>query len=110
MSYDLHITATAERDLISAADCIEFVLLNPRAAEELLEEAEKEIAALAEFPERYPPVDDPVLKNWGIRLLPVKNYMVFYVVSEEQRRVHIVRFLYGKRNWLPILRRSPPMT
>ena len=35
MSYSIHITATAERDILRAADYIEFTLKNPTAAEHL---------------------------------------------------------------------------
>ncbi len=43
MKYQLHITQSAERDLIQAADYIEFVLKNPQAADDLLAEADKKI-------------------------------------------------------------------
>lgn len=41
MSYSIHITATAERDILRAADYIEFTLKNPTAAEHLLDAATK---------------------------------------------------------------------
>ena len=37
MSYKLHITKAAERDLIDAADYIEVTLKNPEAADHLLD-------------------------------------------------------------------------
>ena len=106
MSYGIHITRTAERDLNSAVDYIEFVLLNPQAADALLDEAEMKIGELSTFPERFSLVDDPVLKAWGIRFTLVKNYIAFYVVSEENRTIYIVRFLYGKRDWVTILKQG----
>ena len=106
MSYDIHITRAAERDLNSAADYIEFVLLNPQAADDLLDEAESQIGELSSFPEKFAVVDDPVLKSWGIRFTLVKNYMAFYTVSEEEKRIYIVRFLYGKRDWVTILKQG----
>ena len=36
MSYQVHITSTAEHDIMQAADYIEFTLKNPDAAENLL--------------------------------------------------------------------------
>lgn len=42
MSYSIHITATAERDILRAADYIEFTLKNPTAAEHLLDAATKQ--------------------------------------------------------------------
>lgn len=106
MNYNIHITRAAERDLNSAADYIEFVLLNPQAADDLLDEAESKIGDLVTSPEKFALVDDPVLKAWGIRFTLVKNYIAFYVISEENRAVYIVRFLYGKRDWITILKQG----
>ena len=47
MSYSIHITATAERDILRAADYIEFTLKNPTAAEHLLDAATKQINGYA---------------------------------------------------------------
>ena len=104
MTYDIHITRAAERDLSSAADYIEYVLLNPQAADDLLDEAEKKIGELSTFPEKFTLVDDPVLKAWGIRFTLVKNYIAFYIISEDNHIIYIVRFLYGKRDWITILK------
>lgn len=104
MSYTIHITTTAERDLLNAADHIEFVLKNPKAADELLDEAEKKINDLANFPEKFRLVDDPVLASWGIRFVVVKGYLAFYIISDE--KIIIVRFLYQKSNWSAILRQG----
>ncbi|MBR2676164.1 MAG: type II toxin-antitoxin system RelE/ParE family toxin [Solobacterium sp.] len=106
MKYDIHITQAAEKDLNSAADYIEFVLHSPQAADALLDEAERTISDLSTFPERFNLVDDPVLKAWGIRFTPIKNYIAFYVISKDHRTVYIVRFLYGKRDWITILKQS----
>lgn len=104
MSYRLHITNTAERDLTQAADYIEFVLKNPSAADALLEEADRKINALRPFPKEHPLVDDKLLASWGIRFVQVKNYLAFYVVSEMEEQITVVRFLYAKSNWLSILK------
>ena len=39
MSYQVHITSTAEHDIMRAADYIEFTLKNPDAADNLLDAA-----------------------------------------------------------------------
>ena len=104
MSYNIHITRTAEQDISEAADYIEFSLPNPIAADALLDEIETQINALADFPEQFELADDPVLNSWGIRFTTIKNYLAFYVIDDEKQIIHIIRFLYGKRDWLPILR------
>ena len=103
MKYNIHITRVADEDLNSAIDYIDHVLLNPQAADNLLHEAEETIMDLAAFPEKYALVTDPVLNAWGIHLATVKNYLVFYTVSEKDKRVHIIRFLHSKQNWNAIL-------
>lgn len=103
MSYNIHITAAAERDLIRAADHIEFVLKNPTAVNDLLDEAEKQINSLSDFPKKFQLVDDPVLASWGIRFVIVNGYLVFYTISEEENLIIVVRFLFQKSNWNAIL-------
>lgn len=106
MTYQIRITKTAERDLISTADHIEFVLKNPKAADDLLDEADAQINSLDEYPERCKVVDDPVLNSWGIRYIIVKNYLAFFIIDEEKKEVIIVRFLFQKSNWNSILRQG----
>ncbi|AFA48128.1 type II toxin-antitoxin system RelE/ParE family toxin [Acetobacterium woodii] len=103
MTYDIHITAAAERDILRASDHIEFVLKNPQAADDLLDEAEAQINTLAEFPNKFKLVDDPVLASWGIHFVIVNGYLAFYIINEETHRVTIVRFLFQKSNWTTIL-------
>ena len=106
MNYELRITAVAERDLVGASDYIEFTLKSPKAADDLLEEAEKKIQALSLFPEQFALVDDPILSSWGVRFTVIKNYLAFYVTSKEEHRVTVVRFLYAKSNWNFILKQG----
>lgn len=106
MNYHIHITSAAERDLNRAADHIEFVLKNPKAADGLLDEAEKQINSLSDFPEKFRLVDDPILSSWGIRFVIVNGYLAFYTISEESKTVIIVRFLFQKSNWNAILRQG----
>lgn len=109
MSYNIHVTSAAERDLNHAADHIELVLKNPKAADDLLDEAEKQINSLSDFPEKFQLVDDPILSSWGIRFIIVDNYLAFYTIDHERNLVIVVRFLYQKSNWTAILRQGIPL-
>ncbi len=106
MSYIIHITATAERDIMHAADHIQFNLKNPTAADHLLDVATEQINSLADMPQKFRLVDDPVLSSWGIRYVIINNYLAFYTIDEEKQMVIIVRFLYQKSNWIAILRQG----
>jgi plasmid stabilization system protein ParE len=96
MSYNIHITAAAEKDLIRATDHIEFVLKNPKAADDLLNEAEKQINSLSDFPEKFQLVDDSVLASWGIRFVIVNGYLAFYTISKEENMVIVVPLPFSK--------------
>ena len=104
MSYQIHITKTAERDIACAAEYIEYTLKNPPAADNLLDKAEEKISALSEFPQTHAIVDDPMLYAWGIRFTVINNYLAFFTILGDT--VYIVRFLYGKRDWIGILKQG----
>ena len=84
MSYQVHITSTAEHDIMRAADYIQFTLRNPDAADNLLDAATEQIGSLADLPQKFRLVDDPVLASWGIRFVIINNYLAFYTIDEEK--------------------------
>lgn len=104
MRYSVRITESAEKDLNSAIDYIEFNLLNPQAADNLLDSVEEAFKRLSDMPQMHALADDPILNAWGIRFVTINNYMAFYRIDEKTKVVYIVRFLYGKRNWMDILK------
>ena len=57
MSYQVHITSTAEHDIMRAADYIEFTLKNPTASDNLLDVATEQIGSLADLPQKFRLVD-----------------------------------------------------
>jgi toxin ParE1/3/4 len=59
--------------------------------------------SLTQMPTRHATVADERLAAQDIRKLPVEKYIVFYVVSETEGMVTIVRILYGKRDWEDLL-------
>ena len=109
MSYQVRITSTAEHDIMRAADYIEFTLKNPDAADKLLDVAITQISSLADLPQKFRLVDDPVLASWNIRFVIINQYLAFYTIDEEKQTVIVVRFLYQKSNWTSILRQGFPL-
>ena len=75
--------------------------LSPVTAEKYYDQLIREIANLAQFPERCPHPRDLALKAKGYRYLLVKNYYVFYVVKEDT--VQIRRILYARRDYASLL-------
>ena len=106
MTYSVHITPAAERDVANATDYIDQVLKNPKAADELLEAFLQQVNDLAAFPARHPLARDEILAAWGIRFLRIKNYIAFYLIDDAREMIYVIRFLYGKSNWASILKNS----
>jgi len=105
--YHIDITQPAENDIKEAVKYIAEQLLNPSAAGKLLDDAEHAIFSLNDMPHRHAVVKDDDLARLGFRLMPVNNYLVFYIIREEKKTVVIQRFLYGRRDWANILKYEP---
>lgn len=104
MTYKIIYTQKALADLDAVASYIKLKLCNISASDRIIENFFGEGDSLASFPTRYPLCNDAFLRAWGIRFVPVKNYLLFYVVREDESAVYVIRFLYAKRAWQNILR------
>ena len=104
--YQVQITKRAERDLQEALYYIREILHNPSAALHLLDETDQQLHSLSDFPDRNPLVRDTFLAANGIRIQSVENYIAVYMIHEQSKTVTILRFLYGKRDWMSLLKRE----
>lgn len=99
MQYDVVVTSQAQEDIRQIFAYISFELLNPSAAESLLNRLEDSISALAAYPERFRPYEREPWKSRGFRMMPVSRYVAFYYVDEEKRTVVVTRIFYSARNY-----------
>ena len=106
--YRVQFTEPAEEDLLGAIQYISEVLKSPSAAGKLLSDTETRLKTLEETPLGFPLVRDEYLAREGIRSLGVNNYLVFYVVKENEGLVSVIRYLYARRDWTNILRLDTP--
>lgn len=101
--YHIDITEPAENDLHEIGYYISRELLEPAIANKVVGKIGDAILTLEDLPLRNSLVNDEKLSKRGIRKLLIDNYIVFYVVSEQQRTVTIIRILYGRRDWLNLI-------
>jgi len=104
MEYGIRITAKAIEDIRKATEYIRKDLLNPVAADNLIDHITERINSLATMPEIHQLAVDPVLHSEGIRYITIDNYIAFFRIDEESNTVFVLRFQSGKRNWFDILR------
>ena len=102
--YSINITDIAEEDILNTVKYIAGVLKAPAAANNLLDEIERHEEILENTPNIYPFVPDRFLAQRGLKFTRIKNYLIFYIIDEEEKIVNIIRFLYARRDWKNILR------
>ncbi|MEN8907606.1 MAG: type II toxin-antitoxin system RelE/ParE family toxin [Clostridiales bacterium] len=93
--YKITYLLIAKKDLMEIIEYITNKLNVPKIALDLLESFEESILRLEQFPFSCK-VYKSKMKDFEseYRLLPVKNYVVFYVVKEKFIEIH--RILYSK--------------
>ncbi|GHU16412.1 hypothetical protein FACS189450_07980 [Spirochaetia bacterium] len=100
--YKLIFGKTFREDVKSSVNYIRQTLQAPVAAGRLKDEIKKTYKTIRDTPFIYPVVPNEYLASLGFRFTMVKNYMMFYIVEGNQ--INIVRFLYGHRDWINILK------
>ncbi|MCL1865903.1 MAG: type II toxin-antitoxin system RelE/ParE family toxin, partial [Oscillospiraceae bacterium] len=90
-------------DLQNIAVYISMDLQSPTAAVNTVEAIETKINKLSTMALSFPIVKDDYFSLPDYRLMPVKNYHVFYIADEKEKTVIIYRILYGRRDWKSLL-------
>ena len=103
MGYNVIVSKPARADIINIGRYIAKQLHAPQSSANLVSDIHKSIADLKHMPKKYALVSDKRLAMFGIRSIPVKNYLVFYFVDDEAKTVNVIRILYGKREWANLL-------
>ncbi len=98
MSYEICMTLQAQNDLRSIFEYIAFDLQSPQNAAGQLDRLEESIDSLAQMPERFRMYDKEPWRSRNLRIMPVDNYLVFYIPDREEKTVRIVRVMYGGRD------------
>ncbi len=93
--YAVYYSPVAKDDLKSVYTYIAYTLLEKKIAADQTDRIRKEIRSLNVFPERYRLVDWEPWHQMGIRQVSIGNYVVYYRVDHEDKRVEIVRIFYG---------------
>ena len=102
-NYEVNITEPAENDLRDIARYISSQLNAPITARNMMQTMKKSISTLETMALGYPLIRDDRLAVMGYRILPIKNYIAFYIVNEKGKTVDVDRILHSRRDWQNIL-------
>jgi len=97
----VHISPKAKEDLIDIREYILNEFDSPSAAANTVKKIMKSIRRLSSFPDIGAPLASIIDFPNDYRFLVCGNYLVFY--RYEAGNVHVVRILYGRRDYMKIL-------
>ena len=98
MSFRIVMTDQAANDLRGIFEYIAYELKSVQIAEGQLDRLEKNILSLDTMPGRFRLYDKEPWRSRGLRIMPVDNYLVFYIPDTEKETVSIIRIMYGGRD------------
>jgi len=91
-------TKLAERDLHGIYEYIALTLLEPVHAKNQSNRIIDAIAGLNQMPARFRLYEKEPWRSKGLRIMPVDNYLVFYLPSDSKKVVTVIRIMYGGRD------------
>ena len=97
--YEVVVTPSAQKDLIEIKSYFRNILKT--ASNAVFEKFLEQVKTLKENPFIYKVHQDSFLKLIGYRVIPIDNYLMFYIVKGNTVQIH--RVLYAKRNYLQLL-------
>lgn len=99
MKYTVNLSPEAVKDINGIYEYIAIVLGEKEIAVNMINLIEKNILSLDEMPGRYKLYDNEPWKSRGVHIMPMKKYLVFYVVDDNEKSVNIFRVIYGSRGY-----------
>ena len=103
MDYQVTLTPQAIEQIRETMLYIAQTLGAPQTANHWARLLYKEIAGLHFMPSRYPLTDEEPWHTNGIHKMPVKNFLVYYWIDEENKCVCVTAVIYGRRDQLAAL-------
>ena len=97
MIYKVQLTPEAKNDLRCIFEYIAHDLQSVQNAIGQLNRLEREIISLNQMPERFRIYDKEPWRSRNLRIMPVDNYLVFYIPNDKGI-VTVIRIMYGGRN------------
>ena len=98
MIYTVNVTRQARHDMKAIYEYIALTLMEPGIAEKQYTRIEKAIDGLDKMPERFRQYEKEPWRSRNLRVMPVDNFLAFYIVDTANGIVTVIRIMYGARN------------
>ena len=105
MSYRVLITDEATDDVFNLVKYIHVDLCNPDAANKLYTNLNREVNNMGDFPLKF--ADSGIkYRGYTIHKKIYQSYLLFYIISDENQTVYVLRILKDIMNWRNILQKK----
>ena len=98
MIYEVRMTPEAKNDLRGIFEYIAFDLQSVQNAAGQIDRLEKGISELNQMPERFRKYEKEPWHSRNLRVMPVDNYLVFYIPDQTTQIVTVICVMYGGRD------------
>ena len=98
MIYTVNVSKKAQHDMKMIFEYIALTLMEPVIAEKQYTRIEMAISSLDKMPERFRRYNVEPWRSRNLRIMPIDNYIAFYIVDNANNTVTIIRILYGARD------------
>ncbi len=104
MKYSVEIIPIVYKKLKLILQRIVFSTSSLEIGEKWRKKFEKAFFSLEEFPFRYPLIKSRPWQTKGVRKMPIRPYIAYYCVSEEEKRVSVNALSHAKQDEIEVLR------
>lgn len=105
MNYKVLITDEATKDVFNLVKYIHVDLCNPDAAKKLYMNLNREVRNMGDFPLKF--ADSGIrYRGYIIHKKVYQSYLLFYIISEENQMMYVLRILKDIMNWQDILQKT----
>lgn len=98
MSYEVRLTPETKADLRSIFEYIAYNLQSVQNAVGQLDRLEQGINSLDQMPERFRKYEKEPWCSRNLHIMPIDNYLVFYIPNHKKNIVTVIRVIYGGRD------------
>ena len=98
MSYEVMLTPNAKRDLQEIYRYIAVEMQAEQSANTQLTRLKESILKLDEMPERFRVYDREPWRSRNLHIMPVDNYLVFYIPNKVNKSVVVPRIMCGRQD------------
>lgn len=98
MAYDVIVAPLADEELDNILLYMSNDLSNPNAAQRFFYKIKDSIENLETFPNMYPLCELPIFATEHRKII-IDNYVIIYKCDETNKKVYVLRILYGKTEY-----------